>query len=108
MTPTTDDRTDDRNLRRTVFLTALLLGLLYSLALAMLERRLPINPDFTAVEVVIGFVIALSPAAFMIRHEERFRALAWRDYEALVWIGVVGSGIPVLLWQIAEFILRRI
>lgn len=99
---------DHGNANRTVLLVAILLATIYSCALFVLERRYAINPDYTGLEVVIGFLIALLPTAFVARNEARFRALSWQDYESLVWYNVVGSGIPVAIWQALEFVLRRI
>jgi hypothetical protein len=92
----------------TVFFTALLLGLSYSLALAYLERRLPIIPDYTALEVVGGVILTMLPVAFTARRTARLTMLTWQSYERMVVIAFLGTGLPVLTWQLIEFIVRRV
>jgi hypothetical protein len=92
----------------TVFFTALLLGLSYSLALAYLERRLPIIPDYTALEVVGGVILTMLPVAFIARRAARLTMLTWQTYERMVVVAFLGTGLPVLIWQVMEFALRRV
>lgn len=92
---------------KTVAAVAAVLGLLSSLALAALERRYAITPDFTALEVVGGVILALLPVALTARHEARFGGLTWRTYERMVAAGFVGTGLSIILWQIVEFVLRH-
>lgn len=93
---------------QTVFIATLLLGIVYSLALAYLERRLPITPTYTALEVVGGVIIALLPVALTARYEARLAGLAWQTYERMVIVAFVGTGTPILIWQLIEIFLRRI
>ncbi|PLS67400.1 MAG: hypothetical protein CV045_13830, partial [Cyanobacteria bacterium M5B4] len=33
--------------------------------------------------------------------------LSWRDYEAAVWCAFGASGVPIILWQLGETLVRR-
>lgn len=92
---------------KTVVVVAAVLGLLSSLALAFLERRYAIIPDYTALEVVGGVILALLPVALTARHEARFGGLTWRAYERMVAAGFAGTGLPILIWQGIEVVLRH-
>lgn len=81
------------------------LGTVYALVLSQVERQLPINPDFTAVSVVGGVLISLAPVMWLARRQ---RPRNWRVYERMVAAGFVGTGLPIILWQLIELILRRI
>ncbi len=91
----------------TVALIALLLGLVYSLVLAWAERRLPIIPDYITAEVMGGVLISLIPVALAARHEARFGGLSWRIYEQMVAVAFIGTGVPIVAWQVVEYILRH-
>lgn len=92
---------------KTVAVVAFALGVVYALALAYLERRLPINPDYTSLEVVGGVVLSLAPVAITARYEARLAGVTWRCYERMVCAGFIGSGLPIIIWQAIEFVLRR-
>jgi hypothetical protein len=92
---------------KTVAVVAFVLGVLYALSLAYLERQYPINPDYTALEVVGGVVISLLPVFFTARYEARLAGLSWRTYERMVCVGFIGSGLPILIWQAIEFVVRH-
>jgi hypothetical protein len=93
---------------RRLYATIALLSCIYSVTLAILERRLPIIPDYTIVEVMVGVLIVLVPAALIARRlDDDAFPLTWRRYERLIVGGFVSSGIPIAVWQAVEYILRR-
>lgn len=81
----------------TVFIAALLLGLFYAVAVAYLERYLPIP---SALQVGIGVLLTLLPVAVVARHEARFAGLHWRIYERMVLVACLGAGIPSCICQL--------
>lgn len=93
---------------QTVAVAAFILGLLSSLALAYLERRLPITPDYTALEVIGGVILALLPVMLTARYEARFAGLSWRTYERMVCAAFAGASLPIVCWQLIELVLRHV
>lgn len=85
----------------------LILGALYALALALLERVLPIKPAWVAFEVVGGVLLVGFPV-MMIARAAPPAGITWRDYERMVIVGFIGAGMPILVWQALEyFVLPR-
>lgn len=81
------------------------LSTVYAAALELIERRFPtVLPDHLWAEVAGGVVLSLAPVALAAR---RLGSLDWRRYEDLVWRSFVAAGIPIILWQLGENVLRR-
>ncbi len=81
------------------------LATVYAAALELLQRRFPtLLPDHLWAEVAGGVILSLAPVALTAR---RMRQLDWRRYEDLVWRSFVAAGIPIILWQLGENVLRR-
>jgi protein-S-isoprenylcysteine O-methyltransferase Ste14 len=78
-------------------------GGVYSLALAALERALPIKPTWVAAEVVGGVLLVGIPVMLAARSTST-EAIAWRDYERLVIVGFIGAALPISLWQLLEYL----
>lgn len=86
-------------------ITVLGLSMAYSGVLGWLERRYPIKPDHTWAEVAGGVLITLVPVALEGR---RFSRLDWRVYEETVWRCFFASGVPIILWQLGEQVVRHL
>lgn len=82
--------------------TTAALGAGYAGLLAVLERRLPIKPAWVALEVIGGVLIVGLPVLRAARLAPG-AALTWREYERLVMAGFIGAGVPICLWQLAEY-----
>jgi hypothetical protein len=76
----------------------------YAATLSSLERRYPIKPDHIWAEVAGGVAISLLPIALEARRKS---FLDWRTYEITLWLSFFASGIPIILWQLAEAMLRQ-
>jgi hypothetical protein len=98
-TPGGEDR-----LAISVPLKVLGLSTAYAAALSYLERRYPIKPDHIWAEVAGGVLISLVPVALAARKAPNFD---WRVYEGTIWRSFIASGTPIILWQIAEAMLRQ-
>jgi hypothetical protein len=85
-------------------LTVLGLATVYAAGLSALERRFPIKPDHTWAEVAGGVLISLVPVALSAR---KYPQLDWRSYEGTIWRCFFASGVPIILWQIGESMLRH-
>lgn len=85
-------------------LTVLGLATVYAAGLSALERRYPIKPDHIWAEVAGGVLISLVPVALSARKHPQ---LDWRIYEGTIWRCFFASGIPIILWQIGEAIVRH-
>lgn len=83
-------------------LTIFGLGTAYAAALAHLERRYPIKPDHTWAEVAGGVIITLAPVIAARRRHK----LSVCQFEELLMLAFIASGTPIILWQIAESLLR--
>ncbi|MEI8307322.1 MAG: hypothetical protein WCF99_09675 [Chloroflexales bacterium] len=81
------------------------LSAVYAAVLSGLERRFPIKPDHTWAEVAGGVVISLLPVALEAR---RKTTLDWRTYETVIWLSFFASGVPIILWQLGEAMLRQL
>jgi hypothetical protein len=81
------------------------LSTIYSIILGQLERRYPIKPDHTWAEVAGGVLISLVPVALAAR---RRPGLSWQTYENAVWRSFFASGTPIILWQLAEAVVRHV
>lgn len=77
---------------------------LYATALSVIERRFPIKPDHIWAEVAGGVLISLVPVALRARKRP---AIPWHAYELAVWMSFMASGVPIILWQLGEAILRQ-
>jgi len=76
--------------------------LLYAVLLRSVHRVLPIEPDYTWLEVVIGVSFCLAAAAYRGRHVPG----GWEAYEAGVWLAfLVGGGI-MSTWEIGRSIIH--
>lgn len=95
------------NPAKAVLMSGLLVGILYAITLAFAERRWPINPDYTALEVISGVVLTGLVVATNARYEAKYAGLTWRAYERLVIVGFCATGTPILIWQIMEFAIRH-
>ncbi|WP_298817273.1 hypothetical protein [Chloroflexus sp.] len=81
------------------------LSTVYAAALELLQRRYPtVLPDHLWAEVAGGVILSLAPVALAAR---RLGGLDWHRYEDLVWRSFVAAGIPIILWQLGENVLRR-
>jgi hypothetical protein len=85
-------------------LTVMGLATMYAASLRALERRYPIKPDHIWAEVAGGVLISLVPVALSARKQPQ---LDWRSYEGTIWRCFFASGIPIVIWQIGEAILRH-
>ncbi len=86
------------------------LSVLYAGGLSWLERQFPlIKPDHIWAEVAGGVLITLVPVALTARRltSQPDSNLSWRDYEAAVWCAFGASGVPIILWQLGETLVRR-
>lgn len=86
------------------------ISMLYAGGLSWLERKFPlIKPDHIWAEVAGGVLITLIPVAMNARRISAQAAtdLSWRDYEAAVWTAFGASGVPIILWQLGETLVRR-
>ncbi|PDW01576.1 hypothetical protein [Candidatus Viridilinea mediisalina] len=80
------------------------LATLYSMALAGLERSLPIKPSWVSIEVIGGVLLVGLPVMYKARHaHEAGIKLTWQDYERMVMAGFIGAGIPICIWQALEY-----
>jgi hypothetical protein len=80
----------------------------YALALAGLERLLPIKPSFVTLEVVGGVLLVGLPVMGLAREAAQAgSAVSWETYEAMVATGFVAAGVPILIWQAIEYLPRR-
>lgn len=104
--PSTAHPTDPRELISKVAYTTGALGAGYALALAVLERKLPIKPTWVALEVIGGVLLVGLPVIRTARRAPA-AAITWRDYERFVMAGFVGAGIPICLWQALEYGMLR-
>lgn len=77
---------------------------LYAAALSVIERRFPVKPDHIWAEVAGGVLISLVPVALRSRKQP---TIHWRTYELAVWTSFMASGVPIILWQLGEAILRQ-
>ncbi|MEI7772049.1 MAG: hypothetical protein WCI67_18795 [Chloroflexales bacterium] len=77
----------------------------YAAVLSSLERRFPIKPDHIWAEVAGGVVISLLPIALEARRNTK---LDWRTYETALWLSFFASGVPIILWQLGEAMLRQL
>lgn len=89
----------------TVPLQVMGLSAVYAAALGWIERRYPIKPDHTWAEVAGGVVISLLPIALEAR---RRPTIDWRTYENIVWRCFMASGMPIILWQLGEALIRQV
>lgn len=103
--PGSDTNRAQEELLVNVPLTVLGLSTIYSSVLGWLERRYPIKPDHTWAEVAGGVLITLVPVAYSAR---RYPDLNWRTYEAAVWRCFFASGVPIILWQLGEAVIRQV
>jgi hypothetical protein len=104
-TTTIDTVTDTDHLAVQLPLQVIGLSTMYAAALQFIQRRYPtLAPDHLWAEVAGGVVLSLAPVAVAAR---RVRGLDWRHYEELVWRSFVAAGIPIILWQLGESVLRR-
>ena len=78
-------------------------GLSYSVALAFLERVLPIKPTWVAGEVIGGVLLVGLPVMLVARTPQT-TPITWRDYERMVMVGFVGAGLPIFVWQVLEYL----
>lgn len=84
----------------------MVLGATYALALAALERKLPIKPTWVALEVIGGVALVGLPVMLVARSAaEQGVTINWRDYEDMVVAGFAGAGIPICIWQAVEYLL---
>jgi hypothetical protein len=80
----------------------------YATTLAGLERVCPsLKPDHIWAEVAGGVLITLVPVVVEARRAAAEQELDWETYERAVWTAFAASGIPIILWQIAEAIYRQ-
>jgi hypothetical protein len=80
------------------------LATLYSMALAGLERSLPIKPSWVAAEVIGGVLLVGLPVMHIARKASEYgQPVSWRDYERMVMAGFISAGIPILIWQGLEY-----
>jgi hypothetical protein len=88
----------------------------YAAALAWLERRLPfIKPDHIWAEVAGGVLVSLLPVALAARQSAAASAatddldepLTWQTYESTVWRSFWAAGVPIVLWQLGEAVVRQ-
>lgn len=99
-----DEHVLDDNLIIDVSLQVLGLSSLYATALSVIERRFPVKPDHIWAEVAGGVLISLVPVALRSRKQP---AVHWRTYELTVWSSFMAAGVPIILWQLGEAILRQ-
>lgn len=98
--------TDPGRLQGQVILATAILGASYAGALSVLERALPIKPNWVALEVIGGVLLVGLPVSWVARIAGA--PLTWRDYERFVIAGFVGAGVPICLWQALEYgVLQR-
>ena len=83
-------------------LVLILLSTLYAIVLQRHERA--IEPDLTAVEVVIGVALTLAFVWFnlVIQPDQSSHAVFWRTVGAFI-----TSGTPIIVWQIWQAFHRR-
>lgn len=92
----------------TVLVSTLVLATLYALALACLGRLLTPSPALSALAVIGGVLLTGVPVMLTARHEARLAGLRWQTYERMVLVGVIGSCLPIGIWQLIEAALRSI
>lgn len=80
-----------------------MLGVGYALILAILERILPIKPNWVALEV-IGGVLLVGLPVMLIARTSTADMLTWRDYERMVIAGFIGAGLPICIWQTITYL----
>lgn len=80
------------------------LSTVYAAGLHWLERRYPIKPDHTWAEVMGGVVISLLPVALAARKRG---SIDWQLYEHAVWRSFLAAGMPIILWQLGEAVVRH-
>lgn len=97
-------RSDQEAMSVHVPLRVMGIATIYAAALSGLERRYPIKPDHIWAEVAGGVVISLMPVALEAR---RSSCVDWRTYEITLWLSFFASGIPIILWQLVEAMLRQ-
>ncbi|WP_298400755.1 hypothetical protein [uncultured Chloroflexus sp.] len=103
--PTLNTVTEADHLAVQLPLQVMGLSTIYAATLEFLQRRYPtVLPDHLWAEVAGGVVLSLAPVALAAR---RLSGLDWRRYEDLVWRSFVAAGIPIILWQLGENVLRR-
>lgn len=91
-------------MQRRTAITLFALTTLYALTL----RLIPYEPDWTWATVVVGTALCLSAAALDIRaRTERWGGATWHSYERSVWASFVIGGTPIVIWQVAEMVVRR-
>ncbi|MFV9503087.1 MAG: hypothetical protein AB4911_00835 [Oscillochloridaceae bacterium umkhey_bin13] len=83
------------------------LGAAYALSLSILERLLPIKPNWVAAEVVGGVLLVGLPVMLIARNAAQHGTkLDWRTYEQMVMTGFAGAGTPILTWQLIEYAIK--
>lgn len=87
-----------------VTLKVLGVSTVYAATLSYLERRFPIKPDHIWAEVTGGVMIALVPVALTARKTGQ---IDWRLYEGAIWRSFIAAGMPIILWQIGEAMMRQ-
>ncbi len=104
----------DARLLIKVPLRVLFISSAYAAALALVERKLHLKPDHEWLEVAMGVGLTLVPVAIEAHAiEEERKASAhpepvnWKTYEGAIWRSFMASGAPVVVWQIAETLLRK-
>lgn len=100
-----DSGSDEEAIAMRVPLRVIGLSTAYAAALSSLERRYPIKPDHTWAEVAGGVIISLLPIALEARRKP---SLDWRTYETALWLSFFASGIPIIIWQLGEAMLRQL
>lgn len=101
---TTPTVSSPENLPVQVARTTASLATLYSMALAGLERSLPIKPSWVAAEVIGGVMLVGLPVMLAARSAtERGQPVSWHDYERMVIAGFISAGIPICIWQGLEY-----
>ncbi|MEI7644595.1 MAG: hypothetical protein WCJ55_09985 [Chloroflexales bacterium] len=100
-----DSSSDPESIAVHIPLRVMGLSAAYAALLSGLERRYPIKPDHTWAEVAGGVVISLMPIALEARRNTK---LDWRTYETAIWLSFFASGVPIILWQLGEAMLRQL
>ncbi|RRR74357.1 MAG: hypothetical protein EI684_07295 [Candidatus Viridilinea halotolerans] len=80
------------------------LATIYAMALAGLERSLPIKPSWVAAEVIGGVMLVGLPVMLGARNATaQGQTVTWQDYERMVMAGFIGAGLPICIWQALEY-----
>jgi hypothetical protein len=83
----------------------------YATALGWLERRFPsIKPDHIWAEVAGGVLVTLLPVSLAAHRkppEPETTPISWQSYEGAVWRSFCAAAVPIVLWQLAEAVLRH-